>query len=295
MTTWMTKWRQVVAIAIVAALPGVSTAQNWTSPLPSDKVDGGVNWTRMYLSASATGVAPPNAQSPEHGRALAITAATVLARQELLAIARGVAIDGQTTVQALMVTNATTQARVAGVIRGAQVIATKDLGGGSWEVTVAVPATGEFADLVIPQAPAPRPPAPVIAMPAPTPPTPAPIAPPRPLEAIYTGLVIDARGLGIKPVMTPKVLSEGGQEVYGRSVVDRNFVIQQGMAGYSKEIAAAQANDRVANRPLTVKALAAAGAGKADVVISNADAQMLLGAGQNLAFLEKARVMLVVD
>ena len=94
---------------------------------------------------------------------------------------------------------------------------------------------------------------------------------------------------------SPKVLSEGGQEVYGRSVVDRNFVIQQGMAGYSKEIAAAQANDRVANRPLTVKAVAAAGAGKADVVISNADAQMLLGAGQNLAFLEKARVMLVVD
>jgi len=91
------------------------------------------------------------------------------------------------------------------------------------------------------------------------------------------------------------VLSEAGQELYGFSVVDRNWVIQQGMAGYSKDLPAAQAHERVADRPLTIKAMAATGANKTDVVIANSDAQLLLGSGQNLVFLEKARVMLVVD
>jgi hypothetical protein len=265
----------------------------WTAPKPTDKVENGVNWGTHFIQAKAIGVAPPNAMSPEHGRALAVTAGTVLARQELLAIAHGVAIDSQTTVQALMVTSAVTEARVSGVIRGAQVVETRDLGGGTVEVTVAVPATGEFADLVLPRVATLKPPTPVV----PPPPSPAPMpeAKPAPPPVIYTGLVIDARGLGVKPAMAPKVLSEGGQEVYGFSVVDRNWVVQQGMAGYSKDLTAAQAHERVANRPLTVKAVAAVGVNKTDVVLSNSDAQLLLGFGPHLTFLEKARVMLVVD
>ena len=288
-----------LALALAGSVPVVARAQTWTAPKPTDKVDGGVNWTTQVITASAIGVAPPYATSPEHGRALAITAGTVLARQELLAIARGVTIDSRTTVQAAMVANSTTEARVSGVIRGAQVVATRDLGGGAVEVTVAIPATGEFADLLLPRPPLNVPPAAVVT-PAPAPPpavTPPAPAPPRPsaVAAIYTGLVIDARGFGIKPAMAPKVLSEGGQEVYGFSVVDRNWVIQQGMAGYAKDLTAAQAHSRVTDKPLTVKAVAASGSNKTDVVISNADAQLLLGSGQNLSFLEKARVMLVVD
>jgi hypothetical protein len=57
----------------------------------------------------------------------------------------------------------------------------------------------------------------------------------------------------------------------------------------------AQAHERVTDRPITLKARAASGASKTDLVISNADAQLLLASGQHLAFLEKARVMLVVD
>ena len=281
-------WLKAVGLAVALACPSLAVAQ-WTAPGTTDKVDNGVNWTSGYITASAIGVPPPNAISAAQGRALAITAGTVLARTALLEIARGVVIDSQTTVQNAMVTNAVTHQRVSGVIRGAQVVRTRDLGDGSVEVTVAVPATGEFAELVLPQMPRPSP-APTPATPAPRPQTALP-----PSSVVYTGLVIDARGLGIKPAMAPKVMSEGGQEIYGFSVVDRNWVIQQGMAGYSKDLGAAQAHERVTDRPLTLKAKAAAGANKTDVVISNADAEMLLASGQHLAFLEKARVMLVVD
>lgn len=289
--TGRTTWLAAVMLLLLGGLSTAALAQ-WTAPKPGDKTEGGVNWTRHVIHGKGIGVAPPSAVSPEHGRALAVTAATVLARQDLLAIARGVTIDSLTTVQNAMVTNAVTEARVSGVIRGAQVVDTRDLGGGTVEVTVAIPATGEFADLVIPGG-LPRPSPSMVPAPAPMP------APPRPGMSspalVYTGLVIDARGLGIKPAMAPKVLSEAGQELYGFSIVDRNWVIQQGMAGYSKDLPAAQAHERVADRPLTIKAMGATGANKTDVVIANQDAQLLLGSGTSLAFLEKARVMLVVD
>lgn len=303
------RWARTAAL-VMLSVPVVSGAQTWTAPGPTDKVENGVNWTWHVIQAKAIGVPPPNAASAEQGRALAITAATVLARQELLAIARGVTINARTTVQAAMVASAVTEARVVGVVRGSRVVDVRDLGGGGVEVTVAIPATGEFADVLLPPAP-PRPmtPAPV-SIPAPGPPqaSPPPAAPPassapptpsRPLallpSEVYIGLVVDARGLGVKPAMAPKIISEAGQEVYGFSVVDRNWVIQQGMAGYSKSLRAAQAHERVADSPLTIKAVAVARANMTDVVISNADAQLLVGAGQHLAFLEKARVMMVVD
>ena len=288
----------VLALAVAGSLPPPAAAQQWTAPKPTDKVEGGVNWTTQVITAAAIGVAPPYAVSPEHGRALAVQAGAVLARQELLAIARGMAIDSRTTVQAAMVANSVTEARVSGVIRGAQVVQTRDLGGGAVEVTVAVPATGEFADLLLPRLPQAVPPAAVVTpgpAPAPAVPTPAPAPRPTAVASVFTGLVIDARGLSVKPAMAPKVLSEGGQEVYGFSVVDRNWVIQQGMAGYAKDLPAAQAHSRVTDKPLTVKAVASSGTNKTDVVISNADAQLLLGSGPNLEFLGKARVMLVVD
>lgn len=282
------EWVKTLVVAVALAWPAVAGAE-WTAPAPTDKVENGVNWSTGYITASAIGVPPPNAVSAAQGRALAITAGTVLARTALLEIARGVVIDARTTVESAIATSSVTNQRVSGIIRGAQVARIRDLGDGSVEVTVTVAARGDFADLVLPKAPRPAP------VQASAPPVPRPPVTRPPAAVTYTGLIIDARGLGVKPAMAPKVVSEGGQEVYGFSVVDRNWVIQQGMAGYSKDLAAAQAHERVTDRPVTLKAKAAAGASKTDVVISNADAEMLLASGQNLAFLEKARVMLVVD
>lgn len=286
-------WMMPVATVLVAVLPVVSLAGLWAAPKPTDKVESGVNWSTQFIQAKAIGVAPPTALNPQHGRALAIEAGTILARKELLAIAHGVAIDSQATVQSLMVAGTVTEARVSGVIRGAQVVEVNDLGGGAVEVTVAVAATGEFADLVMPRMVTPRPSPPSVV--PPPPPDPRPEAKPTPPPEIFSGLVIDARGLGVKPAMAPKVLSEGGQEIYGSATVDRDWAVQQGMVGYTKDLSVAQSAPRVGERPLVIKGLRAAGANKADVVVSNADAAKLLAAAENLSFMEKARVMIVVD
>jgi hypothetical protein len=295
MNSW-TKPDRWVAVLALLALPAMGAAQPAVTPSPADLVVEGFNWTTQIITAKGVGLPPPTAVSPAHGRALAAEAAEVLARRNLLAIIQGVAIDSIQTVSSAMLADNAVAAGVRGIVLGAQVVETREHPDGRVEVWVAMRATGPLAEILIPRPSAPRPPAPVAVQP-PAPPAPAPAPAPRPAPAptIYTGLVIDARGLGVTPAMAPKVLSEGGQEVYGNSVADRTWLARHGMASYQKGLAAAQAHDRVANRPLTIKAMAVTGANKTDVVISTADAQLLLGSGPHLAFLDQARVMIVVD
>jgi hypothetical protein len=95
--------------------------------------------------------------------------------------------------------------------------------------------------------------------------------------------------------MSPKIVDENGQEVYGTVIVDREFAVQQGVSGYARDLTAAQGNARVTNNPLTVKGVKAQGAGKSDIIISNADAAALKAAGDKLTFMKKCRVMIVLD
>jgi hypothetical protein len=95
--------------------------------------------------------------------------------------------------------------------------------------------------------------------------------------------------------MSPKIVDETGKEIYGSAMVDRQYAVQQGMVGYSRDLSDAQSNTRVTANPLTVKGIRSVGPGKSDIVISNSDASRIMGAAENLLFMQKCRVMIVVD
>lgn len=309
----MRRWGWVLVSVIVA---GVSLGRaGW--PQGSDVVEslgqGTVNWSKGVATATGLGVPPPTAVSPAQARALARRAAEVVARRNLLEVVRGVRIDSQTQVRNAMLESDVINAQVSGLVRGAQVVSVQELGDGSVEVTVGMRLMGELANLLLPQAPRRKvpPPAPQEAGPASSPqiaappppagqgparqPVEAQPSPPAPAPRPFTGLVVDARGLGARPAMVPKVLSESGQELYGPASVDRQWAAEQGVAGYAKDPSAAQQHERVADRPLVVKGLQTSGPSRADIVISNADARVLFSSAQNMGMLEKARVIIVVD
>ena len=123
----------------------------------------------------------------------------------------------------------------------------------------------------------------------------SPVGSPLNTSQAYTGLIIDARGTGIQPALSPKVYDPQDREVYGSAYVSREFAVSQGMAGYVKSIEAASATDRVRGNPAVIKAEQAVGANKADVVISQADADALRAIAQQQTFLREARVMIVLD
>jgi hypothetical protein len=199
-----------------------------------------------------------------------------------------VRVDSTTVVKDFTVESDVINAQVEGLVKGAQVFNQEYMSDGTVEVTVRMPLSGNFSQVIMPKAlDRRREMAPPV------------IAPAAPAGVVYTGMVIDARGLQARPAMAPKVLDENGKEVYGSMNVDREYAVQQGMSGYARDLTAAQSNPRVANpppsNPLTVKGLKTEGPGKSDIIISNVDAQKVKDASDKMTFLKKCQVMIVLD
>jgi hypothetical protein len=108
-----------------------------------------------------------------------------------------------------------------------------------------------------------------------------------------TGLVIDGRGLGLKPALLPKIVDPQGQEIYVGQVVPRTNAVEQGVAGYAKDVNAAANNFRVTDNPAVIRGLRASGAARTDIMLSQADAQMLRDLGKKGDFLQFCRVIIV--
>jgi hypothetical protein len=282
--------RQFAIIALFAAFLMMPLSV-WGQGDVVQKFDNGsINWSSGKITATGIGAPPGDAVNVAQARMMARRAALLDARRNLLEITQGVQVDSMTLVKNAIVQSDIIRSSVQGVVRNAQVVDTAYMSDGSVEVTVVMSMKGDFASTVLPQPSFPQAAGPEA--PAMTPSTGA--APATPSE-VFTGLVVDARGLEARPAMSPKVVDESGKEIYGSAMVNRDFAVQQGMAGYAKDLSAAQGNNRVTDNPLTVKAIKAEGPGRSDIVISNADASKLMDAAKNLNFLQKCRVMIVLD
>jgi hypothetical protein len=264
---------------------------------------GSVNWSAGFIEAKGIGAPPERYQGKINARPLALRAAKVDAYRNLLEITKGVQVDSHTTVRDFTVESDVINTQVEGLVKGAQIVDQQYLSDGTVEVTLRMPLYGELSKIMVPISIQKRkeipPPAPVVETPAPAPPAP-PVAPPPaapapPAAVSYTGLVVDARGIQARPAMSPRIYDEDGKEVYGSANVDREYAVQQGMSGYARDLTAAQSNQRVTASPITVKGLKTGGAGRSDVVISNADAQLIRASSENASFMKKCRVMIVLD
>jgi hypothetical protein len=261
------------------------SGSEWTQIVEQMGDKGKINWSEGYIEAVGIGAPPERYIGKPQARPMALRAAKVDAYRNLLETTKGVRIDSTTVVKDFTVESDVINAAVEGLVKGAKVVNQDYLSDGTVEVTLRMPMAGGFAEVIIPKALEKKP----EALP------PAPPAGPAPSGDVFTGMVIDARGLQARPAMAPKVLDENGKEVYGSMNVDKEFAVQQGMSGYARDLTAAQSNPRVTNNPVSVKGVKTEGPGKSDIVISNADADKIRGAADNMTFLKKCRVMIVLD
>ena len=148
-----------------------------------------------------------------------------------------------------------------------------------------------------PQVPVPQPrQEPARQEPAPKPaPQPAPSADAATIfkGGVATGLVIDGRGLGLRPALLPRIVDPEGQEVYVGQVVTRTNAVEQGVAGYAKDVSAAANNFRVTDNPAVIRGLKASGSTSTDIMIGQADAQSLRQLSAQGDFLQYCRVIIV--
>jgi hypothetical protein len=261
------------------------SASEWTEKIGQ----GAVNWSAGYIEALGIGAPADKSIGKANARPMALRAAKIDAYRNLLEITKGVRVDSTTTIKDFTVESDVINTQVDGLVKGAVIVDQQYMSDGTVEVRIRMPLYGNLSQVIIPASIEKRkdlrPPA------APVSPEPAAAGPPM----TYTGLVVDARGIAARPAMSPRVFDEDGKEVYGSANVDREYAVQQGMSGYARDLTAAQSNQRVTNSPVTVKALKTSGAGKADLIISNADAQQIRASAENASFMKKCRVMIVLD
>jgi hypothetical protein len=252
---------------------------------------GSVNWSAGYIEAVGIGAPADKSIGKANARLMALRAAKVDALRNLLEITKGVQVDSATSVKDFTVESDVINTQVSGLVKGAVVVDQQYMSDGTVEVRLRMPLYGNLAQIIMPLAIA-KPPA----APAPSEPVaPAPAVTASAAPIAYTGMVVDARGIQARPAMSPRVFDEDGKEVYGSSNVDREYAVQQGMSGYARDLTAAQSNQRVTANPVTVKALRTNGPGKSDLIISNADAQQIRASAENMTFMKKCRVMVVLD
>ncbi len=279
-------------------------AAKWTQLVEQIGVNGNVNWTTGIVEAVGIGAPPEKYYGKPQARPMALRAAQLDAYRNLLEVVKGVRVTSVSYMGDFVTKSDEVRTEVSGLVRGAQIVKKEYLSDGTVELTMRMSLSGGLMQVILPRvievekaekpAVVTPPEHPVQATPQKEEVT-VPPAPKAPAGVVYTGLVIDARGIQARPAMSPKIVDENGQEVYGSMQVDREFAVQQGMSGYARDLTAAQSNPRVTNDPITVKGLRTVGAGRSNVVISNADAQMIKSAAENLVFLKKCRVMVVLD
>ena len=275
-------------------------AAEWTQLVEQIGVNGSVNWTTGVLEAVGIGAPPERFYGKPQARPMALRAAKLDAYRNLLEVIKGVRVNSTTLVEDFAVKSDIIKTQVDGLVKGAQIVKKDYLSDGTVEITMRMSLSGGLMQVILPKVvEVEQAEKPAVALPEREVPT-VPgkeevVSPPAPAGVVYTGLVLDARGIQARPPMSPKIVDENGQEVYGSMQVDREFAVQQGMSGYARDLTAAQSNSRVTNNPVTIKGLKSVGPGRSNIVISNADAQMIRAAAENLVFLKKCRVMVVLD
>jgi hypothetical protein len=259
---------------------------------------GEINWTNGWVYATGLGAPPANAK-PGQARAMAQRAAYTVAVRNLLEVVKGIRVDSATLVENFIVTSDVIKTEVSGFVQGAQVDKTDVQPDGGVEVTVKVPLYGGDAligafmgDKGI---------------------TPKELGPEAQGDQGYTGLVIDARGLGVKPAFFPSVVDEQGAVLYGPETVDRATVERNGMVQYKALPKDAKissffgeeayvirpvqlsAGPREGRRPLKIKGADKAGALKANLLISSDDAKKIRGDATMKSALVRSKVVIVTD
>ncbi len=247
--------------------------------------NGAINYSQGIVTATGIGSIPEYAVNAGQARAMAIRAAKVDARRQLIELVNGITLTSETTMRNRMADEVVKE-KVSGLIRGAyQVGDVRYLSDTSVEVTMAVSLSG-ISEIVIPTE----------GFNATPPPPPSPsTTPPTAATSAYTGIIVDARGLGVRPALAPRLLDQNGGVVYGPGNYTREYAITNGVAGYSKSLEAAREDMRVKGNPLIVKAVSVSGANKADVVIANADVMKIKSADASNGVLRDCRVLILLD
>ncbi len=277
---------------------------NTSAQVVQNAANGQLDWTNGQITVTGTGAAPARAgMSAGQKRLMAQRAAVVDGYRQLAEAINGVQVDSETLVNNYVVESDIIKTRVSALVRGAKVGNYRYMSDGTVEVTVSISMFGanslsavvvpEIIERkkirVIPNSPTPTPTQNPTVVETPMPQTPA--------AGEYTGVIIDCRGLGVTPAMSPQVLDTDGREIYiGDQPIDPDVVVTSGIVAYADSMSRAQSNTRAGRNPLIIKAVRAGGnIHQSDAIISVANGNKMLSGDARSGFLSASKVVFLID
>ena len=258
-----------------------------------------INWEKgSDADVEAMGIGlPPANMPPARAMALARRAAIVDAQRNLIETIKGVQVDSETVMENLMISSDVVKTGVSGIIKGAVIVKEYTNPDGSYSVIMKVPMFGvkdSVASVAVPSV-APQPePLPVVDVKE----TPLPKPVIKEVQSVgYTGVIVDAAGLGLEATFSPVIYDTNGRAIYGMKNIDPNFAISKGMVEYSKDLQKATVGSRAGSNALVVKAVGVKGGAnsvnKVNVVVSVEDGDKILLANEKTNMLSQCAVVFV--
>ena len=261
--------------------------------------NGSVNYGDRTIQAIGIGFIPENVINAGQARRAAMRIAKQDALRQLIEIVNGVNVTSETTVSGAMFDDVI-KTQVQGAIRGARRVGDpKYLSDTSVEVTYEV-KMADISRVLLPMAEK----APTLKFEDVTvggAATPAASsnqgssADSGPTSGGVTGIIIDGKGLGLRPAMSPRIMNQSGSVVYGPGQYSRDYAASNGVVGYAKSLEQAKADPRVQGNPLVIRGSSVSGSSAADLVVSNVDAGKIARADGSAGLLGNCRVMFVLD
>ncbi|MFO7810789.1 MAG: hypothetical protein R6V47_05410 [Candidatus Delongbacteria bacterium] len=270
---------------------GDEAAQIYADPtagIDDPYVEDGINWSERTIRATGIGAPNPNAPNMAVKRAGAINAAKMVAVRDLLATLKGMYLSSETTVENYMTTSDVVKTQVEGIAKAYRMVGEpKYFEDGSVEVTVEMSINGDLSDLLMKD----REFAETETVDEAT----YKLSDLTGTANAYSGLIVNCKSVQLRPALSPKIYSQSGEEIYGTSNVSREFAVQQGMLGYLKSVEMAGSNARVADNPYVISAIGVKGPNKADIIVSDQDAEKIKDLNSNYNFLKECRVIAVIN
>ncbi len=241
---------------------------------------GRINWSRFTIES--TGVGTLTDKREKGTPQLTLEAAKAAAQKGIFQTLGCLRITCDQTLSDILEQQGNVAKEIRKIIQDARVVTQEYLSDGTAKVVMELSLLGAFSQLILPHD------VKQIELVK-------PIGPPQNTPPPFTGLIVDATGIGARPALVPKILDENRKEVFGATFASRDSAVQQGMCRYVPSLDAARRQDRVGDRPLVVKGLKTEDGRKTTIIISTADAAKLKRASGHLQLLRQCAVVIAID
>lgn len=294
-----------LALAAIVTFSGLTTTPAFAEPATTNvsvnvevQQKGAVNWDKGAESdVTAMGIGLPPENAGVRGTPLARRAAIVDAYRNLAETIQGVQVDSETVLQDLAVQSDTVRAKVSALVKGARILEEGTNADGSYFVKMSVPLYGvsnSVAAVAVPELDMPAVPEPLPEV-GNTDLTKSEVSEIQ--SAAYTGVIINAAGLGLEATFSPVIYDVNGRGIYGMRNINPDLAISKGMVEYATNLEKAVSNSRAGANPLVLNAVAVKGGknsvNKVNVVVSVEDGDKILLANEKSGMLQNCAVVFV--